>query len=388
MRGMSLAGSRSLRLRTCVGWASGAILVVAALTACSSSGDSTTGSSEGASRAANIAANLDEAKGLVAKFEGAMTSFSLPALKTAPPQGKKIALVVNNIPESHELMLGMQDGAKALGWTTIPIVYDPTSAIGLQNAFAQAVQDKPDGVITLAVNTTAYTQAAKQLADKGIPLVTSNTTDPMAPPVISNVSNGDQYLTSGRLAAAYVVAQKGADADVALFNIPSFPVLTAFESGFKAEFNRLCPICKYKSVPVQAGDIGTKVPAQVVSTVQADPKINFAVMGFGAVATGVSAALRTASVSGVNIIGTAPSLQNLSDLKNGTENMWIAYPLHGIGWKSIDALARHFNHESTSVDDSAPTPYQILTKADVPDPVALPEVENYEQQFKQLWHVG
>lgn len=383
-------GRRSSRTRSGVIGAVAATTIVVSLAGCSSSGASKSSSGASTQTIASTGnkANVAEAQSFVAKYSAPLTSVNLPPLKSAPPRGKNIALVVNNLPESNDLLNGMEEGAKALGWTTLPIVFDPSSATGLVDAYAKAADANPDGVVTQAASTAAYSQAAKRFAAKKIPVVTSNTDDAVTPPIISNVTNPDQVKLSGRIAANYIIAQKGENANVAMFNIPSFPILVAFETGFKSEYLRLCPGCKYKSVPVQPGDIGTKVPAQVVSTIQADPKINFAVMGFGAVATGVAGALRTAGISGVQIVGEAPALGNMTALTTGSEDMWVAFPLHGIGWKSIDALARYFNKESTAIDDSSATPFQILTKANVAKPAALPEVAGYQALFKQLWHVS
>jgi ribose transport system substrate-binding protein len=184
------------------------------------------------------------------------------------------------------------------------------------------------------------------------------------------------------------VAQKGKEADVAMFNVSSYTSLARYEAAFKTEYLRLCPTCKYKSVQVQIGDIGTKVPAQVVSTVQSDPKINFAVMGFGTISTGVPAALRTAGVSNVKIVGELPGVENISSLLNGSEDMWVGAPLYGLGWKAVDALARYFTKDPVGISTAAPTPYQTVTKANAPRPAALPEVVDYQQYFKKLWGVA
>ncbi len=388
----SAAARRASRMRNCISVAVNATMSVVVLAGCSSSGGSKsqTGTS-GASTVGNTsstAANVAEAKSLMAKYEAPMTAFSLPPLKSAPPRGKKIALVYNNIPGSIDILHGAEEAVQALGWTSIPIIYDPTTPTGLQEAYAQAVRDNPDGVIAWSVDETAYAQAAKQFAAKHIPVVEGVTADAVTPPVIANVNNADQIALAGRLTAAYVIAQKGADANVAVFNVRSFSILVAYETAFKTEYLRLCPSCKYKSVSVQGADIGTKVPAQVVSTIQTDPKINFAVMGFGNISLGVSAALHSAGVSGVKVVGEAPTTPNISSVLNGSEDMWVGFPIRGMGWTVMDALARYFNNESTAIDTTAPTPFQILTKANAPNPAAQPEVVSYQALFKQLWHVG
>ena len=367
---------------------------IGVLAGCSSSGgnpsngSSPAGGQESAASASGKDGGVAQAQSFVAKYAAPMTTFNLPALTSTPPRGKKIAVIVNNVPESHDILVGAQDAARLLGWTTIPITYDPSKPTGLQDAFAQAVQDDPDGVVTQAADTSAYSQAAKEFAAKHIPVVTSNTSDEVRPPVVANVTDARQVAIAGRITADYVIAQKGTAANVAMFNVPSFSILKAYETAFKTEYLRVCPSCKYTSVPVQAADIGTKVPAQVVSTVQSNPKINYAVMGFGTVSLGVAGALRTAGITNVKIVGEAPAVGNIAALLNGTEDMWVAFPLRGIGWKSVDALARQFSNESAAVDTTAPMPFRILTKSNVSAPAALPEVANYQDYFKHLWKVG
>ncbi|MET7998945.1 substrate-binding domain-containing protein [Amycolatopsis sp. NPDC005232] len=358
-----------------------AAVSVGVLTACSSGAGGTSGGGGGQ-------ADVAGAKQFIAKYEAPQTSFNLSPLKSAPPRGKRIALVHNNTPNSHSNLVGEEAAAKALGWTAIPFVFDPGTPTGLQDAYAQALAANPDGVVTAGQDLKDFAPTARQLAAKNIPVVTSATADPVGPPLIANVTDASQTALAARIIANYIVAQKGADANVVMFNIPSFSILGVYETSFRDELHRLCPGCKFKSVPVQVTDIGTKLPAQVVSTVQTDPGVNYAVMAFGALATGVSGALRAAGITDVKIAGEAPDIQNIGNLANGSEDMWAGYPLIGMGWKSIDALARHFNGESPEIDTTAPAPFQILTKSNAPNPPVLPEVKDHENYFKSLWHVG
>lgn len=357
-----------------------AALVLGA-SACSNSSGSG-GKSDGSG--ADVAA----AKELVTKYSAPMTSVHLPALKKRPEAGKKIAIVVNSTPASVSVKDGAVAASKVLGWTAVPIVYDAAKPTGLTDAFAQAVDVAPDGVLTTGLNQTDYAQAAGTLKKNGIPVVASATTDTVAPPVIANVSNTESWADSGRVAAAYVIAKLGDKASVAMFNIPSFPVLEAYEKAFKREYHSLCPDCHYESNPVQPGDIGTKVPTQVVSAVQRTPSINVALMGFGAVSTGVSGALASAGLNDVKVLGISASMDNLTALSKGTEEMWVGFPLQTLGWKSVDALARYFNKESVDIATTAQTPLQILTKQNVGDKPALPEVAGYPEIFKKLWLIN
>lgn len=335
----------------------------------------------------DVKADTAAANALVAMYSEPMTSFNLPALTKAPEPGKKIAIVVNNYPESGSIKDGAVEAAKVLGWTAIPIVYDAASPTGVTDAFTQAVDAAPDGVMTNGTNTTDYSAAAKALAEKNIPLVTSNTTDPIAAPVVANVVDGEQYKLAGKILAAYVIAQQGDKASVAMFNIPSFPILAVYEEAFKAEYLTLCPNCPYESIPLQPGDIGTKVPTQVVSAIQRTPSINFAAMGFGTVASGVSAALASAGLNDTKVIGVQPGAANIAAVSKGTEDMWVASPITGMGWKAMDAFARQFNGESVEPATEAELPYVIVTKANADQNMPQAEVNggDYTSIFSKLW---
>jgi ribose transport system substrate-binding protein len=335
-------------------------------------------------------ADTAAAKAMVAKYGKPLTSVDLPPLSKKPAAGKSVIFVTNNIPESQYLAEGSIAAAKLLGWKAKSIVYDASSPTGLTAAFAQAAEQAPDGVMTNATNTTDYAAAAKEFVAKKIPVVTSNTTDPIAAPIIANVADPTQYELAGKIVASYVVAEKGAKASVAMFNIPSFPILKAYEDAFKAEFLRLCPGCHYESHAVQPGDIGTKIPAQVVSAIQSNPSINFASMGFGAVGTGVSGALASAGLKDTKIIGIQPTTENLKAISSGTEAMWLASPITGMGWKSVDALARYFNGEDVGVSTKAQVPFVIITKDNAKDYMPRAEVNggDYEAVFKPIWQLN
>jgi ribose transport system substrate-binding protein len=363
--------------RECVVALATAALVIS-ISGCGSSSDSNNGDG-------TASADVAAAKALVAKYSLPMTDVHLPPLENKPAPGKKVAIVVNSTPGALSLKDGVVAAAQALGWTAVPLVYDAAKPTGLTDAFAQAVDDAPDAVVTSALNQSDYAQAAASLKEKGIPVVTSTDTDPVEAPVIANVSDSASWAESGRVAAAYVISKLGAKASVAMFNIPSFPILKVYEDAFRDEYRSLCAGCHYESHPVQPGDIGTKVPTQVVSAVQRTPSINVALMGFGAVATGVSGALASAGLSDVKVLGISASIDNITALSKGTEEMWVGFPLTTLGWKSIDALARYFNHESLDVTTTVQTPIQVLTKANVGAHPELPEVVDYPEIFKKLW---
>lgn len=355
-------------------------LTAVALAGCGSSG-SDAGSGGGD-------ADTSAATAMVEKYMKPMTSpGDLPPLSTTPAPGKKVVVITNNSDAAVTLNKAAVDAAHVLGWTPIPIVYDAADPTGLTDAFAQAVADNPDGVITNSLEASDYAEAAGIFEERGIPVVTSNTTDKIAPPTIANIAPDSHLGLAGRVAAAWAVSNEGSDTSVAVFNVPSFPVLQTFEKDFKDEYNELCSGCHYETHAVQVSDLGSKVPTQVVSAVQANPSIKYVVMGFAGVSTGVSGALRAAGFADVKVIGVAASDATIAEVAAGTQDAWVCLPLGGMGWKSVDALARHFNGDDTSVSTSD-MPVQLITQDNVPDPPKNPDIVDMESVFEELWLIG
>lgn len=359
----------------------------AALAAGCGSSDGGDTSTATASTQSDGGARVDEAKQIVAQYSKAMDSVNLPPLSKQPPRDVRFVYAECSTPACHIIGEGATAAGKALGWNVKVVSYDPVPD-EIVRGFQQVVDLKPDVVGTSSVDATAYEEQMNALRAADVPVAVNNNTDEVGNGVIANVTNPEQIERSGRLVAAWVVAEEGDKANVAMFNIPDFPILVRYEAAFKQEYERLCPDCKYTSKAVTAADIGNALPGIVTSTIERTPGVNVAVMGFGDLTAGVPAALDTAGFGDVKITGISPSLPNLEALLNGEEDMWVAVPLRTIGWKTVDALARSVTGDPVDVATTADTPLQILTQDNAPDPAAQPEVVDYETQFKELWHVN
>lgn len=334
------------------------------------------------------AADVEAAQALVDEYSKPITSVDLPPLSRKPEAGKTVAIVTNNTVPAVNFNNAAKAAAEELGWTGVQYIFDTADPTALLAAYNQALADAPDAMVTTGNAITDYSEAARGFAEAGIPVVTSSNPDPIEAPTIANVNQPEDFQISAELAAAYVVAEAGDDASVALFSIPQFEILSIWVDAFEAKFGELCPNCNYEEHPIQTGDIGTKVPQQVVSVLQRDPSINFVVMDLGDTATGVSGALSSAGFDDVQILGGTPAIENIAALINGTESMWVGLPAETFGWKSIDALARYFNEEDVAVASSAAVPYQIIVPENAPNPAAIPEVVDYQSIFRELWLVN
>jgi ribose transport system substrate-binding protein len=217
-------------------------------------------------------------------------------------------------------------------------------------------------------------------------------TDPLTPAMVSNTISGPAMVTrQGVQVADYVAAKSGGKADVQMFTLPVYPILTDFDNGFTSELARVCPSCKVAKNPQQETDIGTNTPSAVVSVLQKNPDTNWLIFSLGVLETGVLPALKSAGLaSKVSIGGITPAQSNLAEIKAGQDEVWSGFSTPIEGWMYIDALARHFVGDPQV---PAGVPNQLIT----PDNIATIVTGSngyyvgfggYADAFKKLWGVS
>ena len=87
--------------------------------------------------------------------------------------------------------------------------------------------------------------------------------------------------------------------------------------------------------------IGGRVPAAVVSKVQANSDLNYVFYSFGDLPGGVTSALQTGGLfDQVQQYGQDFSMIDLQEIVDGTMGPWSADPKGYAGWLMVDAAAR------------------------------------------------
>lgn len=312
-------------------------------------------------------------------------------LSKKPAPGKTIVAIGNGAPTNTEITNGIVEGAEALGWKVKVVNTDGTPE-GDQKAMSAAIQLKPDGISVSSLERSVIGRQLKEAEAAGIPVSANATTDQPGPDLFdASIADVHQLDDWGKMVAAYVVSKSGGKANIAVFSLPAIGILQRFVTSFMANVKQWCPSCRLKEVPQQFGDLGTKTPGSVVSTLQRSPNTNWAVFGVGDMTLGVESALKAAGLSGkVRIVGLGGSAKNVASVKAGTEDAWTAYPFRAIGFRVIDIFARKFNGDDLVAAQKAPVPTQLITPDDVD---ALPlnasgfyiGVPDYADEFKALW---
>jgi ribose transport system substrate-binding protein len=396
-------GSSSTRYRRAViGAVVAGVCVVTA--ACSSSGGSSPSSSAGSSTVSgsSTAAGSDSlaaAKAYVTAHLASPGSILLTqALSKKPSHQLIVNLTLPNVPTDTVFTAGLQEAATTLGWSYKNIAID-SSATGIQNAFEAAlqVQPKPIAIATLALSVDSFRPQLAEAKAKGIAVIATSDIDVPGSPgtdgLVARIQGGPTEAEWGQQLAAYIAADSNGTGQVALFSIPSYPILKAYDGGLVDGLKTYCPNCKLTSVDQQTTDLGTKTPQSIVSTLVRNPKIKYIVVGFGDMMLGVHAALSAAGISGVKILGVAPDPSDLEAVRNGTETAWVGTPIAYLGWRAVDAAARFANGDSETETDAAADPAQLLTADTIKSAVFDSAGNyvgdaNYKQQFKALWHVS
>lgn len=340
----------------------------------------------------------------VAAFRTALTALPFSEPISAVPKAKKVYYVQCSVSACTEIKVGIEAAAKALGWTFESSVHKDTPDT-VAAAFDAAIAAKPDVVLTSGNPREWFAPQLKTLADAKIPVVAWSLPEGYEPGngISANLLTNDDYYFYGVLMADWV-ATTTKTKHVMFVGLPTFPVLSTVQTGFKEEIARVCPDCKVETFEVAVTDLGTNLPGQMVSKLQADKQLDTVAYAFGGMLFGVPDALKAADLLAQSTaISQAGGPMNFAFINNGEHQaaeVGLASEL--LGWRALDVAARLLSG-GTAGKSTPPTaasvdghpdilvnglPLQILQKGDIKDATALwPGVEGFQAQFKKLWGV-
>ncbi len=373
---------------------------LALLAACSSSASSSasTGDHLGSSSSSpSTAAGVAAAKAYAAPYLEVPKNIELSTpLKAKPPAGKLLVKLIYPTPTEEAASRYTAQAAALIGWKYKPIVIAPTPE-GIQQAFTSALQLNPAPNVIEEAGYDQPTFAAQLAAAhrQGIGVISESATAPasQADGIIANLNGPPEAFADGKMLAAYVIAESNGNVHAASFNIESITVINHFVSGFQAGLKQWCPACTDTVVPELETGVGTTIPQSVVSTLQKNPSINYAVFSFGDMTIGVDQALRAAGLaSQAKIVGQTADVTNIQAIKAGTEDAFVSFNNPILGYRTVDTAARFVEGMSEPSSVISPLPEQIITKSNVGSILADSSgqyygVTNFQSQFEALWHV-
>jgi ribose transport system substrate-binding protein len=368
-----------------------ALLVVAA---CGSSSPS--GSSGQRSSPSSGSGGTDRVK---AAAQALVTPYLRPPAKidvTVPvpgkiPANKTIDYIDCGLPSCAQYAVGFAAAFRALHWKLVTIQGGATPQ-AITAGFNQAVQNKPNGVIAIAFSKALVQPQLAQLQKEHIPVITCCVTDPVGQGLTWIESGPLAAEMTGGMAANWVLADKGSNANVVWMQVPAYPIVAYFEKGFKEEYKKLCPSCQYGDVGLSSSDLGTpSATTKIVGYLQAHPSVNYVAVAAADFVVGLPAAIDAAGLRGkVSIVSAStPDPQAVQALKQHDDWTGLVSWYPEFTYKIADVFARIFVGASTAPDEGIYPRYYVTaeTAASIKN-YNTPINPNAPKQFAALWHVG
>lgn len=316
-------------------------------------------------------------------------------LSKKPAAGKKIYFLQCSQPVCTAFLGGLQAAAKVLGWTVQKAPFTQTPE-GIQSAVQAAIDAKPDGIFFTGISPSLIGPQLANAKKAGIPIVDGFDVAPPKAPIAVMLGSAQAYGAIDKGIADWTAVDSGGKAHVLILNISAYTILEYGTKLFQKELARVCSTCKTTVLDSKPTDVGTALPAAIVSALQRDPSINYLAFSFGDMALGVANALKGAGLQKilphmVSFGSASPS--NLNDIIKGNFGATSAWSIPFNGWQAMDTFARIFNGDKIPATmpslegmvvtaKTAKSQYKGDTFWDFAGPV------NYPAQFKKLWHEG
>ena len=384
-----------------------AALGLVVVTACGGSSDDTatedTVATEETTAEATGESPADIALARVEALSQPVTELDLGPAPTSIPENKTVFYITCSVPVCAEIGSGVEEAVAALadkGWTIKTTSHQDTPDT-VAAAFDAAIAAKPDVVMTSGNPREWFQTQLDTLQEMNVPVISWSIPEPFEPGggIAVNILSGDDYFYYGVVMADYAYANSP-NKNILFVGLPVFPVLSLVQDGFKAEIELICPECTVKFQEIGLADLGTNLPGQMVSALQADPNLDFIAYAFGGMMFGVPEALEAAGLvnqaKAVSQAGSPMNFQFIADGKHQTGEFALASGL--LGWRAVDIAITLFTDGTISKSPAVEgifdktdiglngLPRQILTQPTVKDPTALwPGVEGFQDLFKKRW---
>jgi ribose transport system substrate-binding protein len=359
-----------------------AVVMMVALTACGSDTDAS-----GAEGAEPDAAGLEWAAGTVAEGSTRPTTIPVTDPITKPIPTDKTLLWINAGAASSNLNKQIYERAtELLGWK-LTIINTDGSAGETKNAWVQAVQQKPDAVLDSGSPKELFTSELAQLQAQGTLVVVNTATFDAGDGIIAVIGGIADALRTGELLGAWFVDDSEGTGSALVVNSPSYDYLNRVSTSVQDTVAEHCPTCSTETMDVSFAQLAN-VNAQIVAYLSSHRDVEYVILSTDNLGHGLSAALASAGLTDVRVIGAGPDDTSWGYLKSGATSADITFGYYEIGFSMIDALARSF--AGVDLPEYPHMPLWIMTPSAVEDidEFPFPVVPDYFEQFKTAWNIA
>jgi ribose transport system substrate-binding protein len=353
-----------------------------------SSGGTTGESSEGSSSSETAFPNAAKAN---EEFEERPTSIGIETPVGKPiPKGKTIDFIQCGVPACKTEGELFESAASALGWT-VKSINAGTTPEEIKAAYDQAIKDEPDAVLGSGYPRALFNPELEELKAKNIPVIEFFVEEKAGNGITAVLGGIPTSETQGKMMADYILAHSTNESmEIGVVNAQGFETVTGTAASVEKVFSEECPGCTVKKLEAPLTAIGKDLPQRIASFLTANPGIEWSTVGYDDMVTGLPTALKGAGVENAKLTTVNISTSIAPYMANGEylqSTVGSSFP--EVYWRGIDLLARLFAGAPYKEDENDSTlPYWTITQESLPTTEEeFPVVENYEEQFKQLWGV-
>jgi ribose transport system substrate-binding protein len=348
-----------------------------------------------AEAATTSAANVSAAKKAVVGFMKAPTKINQTvALPKAPPKGKTVVcLADDDVPSDYTICtLGVEPAAKAIGWTYSSIYFDPANPASLDSALTSALTKNPAAVINVGGQPTSEYSATTLAAYKAakVPIVMTNVAS--ATPtktLIGPVNTSKDSVAGATELSDWVIANSNGKGSVLIVDVPAYSELDAVAKSMTSTLHSKCPGCSAQTLDISLPQVsaGAIVPT-TVTKLKANPSIKYVVFVTSSFGDGITAGLKAAGLTGIQVMGQDMDPTGAAGLQNKTEAAHTGGPaIPYLGFISMDMALRHLETGAISSAGDYTAPIQLMTPANIGTTSVWDQPSNALQQFLKLWKV-
>lgn len=349
----------------------------------SSVGSEPTSSAVGSSSAT---AGVEAAKKAVAAAQVTPTSIGQTTpLDTAPPNGKTVVFIQDEIPQSVVIGQGEKAAAAAAGWKFVLLNYKSEDTSSLITAMKQALQYHPVSVSFAGEPQAVWASEIPAYKAAGVAIIpTVIGPQDTGGPVKANISH---FLDSGVALGNWFIADSNGQGDALLVDLPTFPILTEVITGIKQAIATNCPGCKTSAFNGTLSELGSQTfVSSVVSALRKNSQIHYVLSSDLLFLAGLRTALNAAGIHDVKIAGAQPTDADFTGVKNGTESAVTVVSNTLVGWIVADVSFRLAENMPVASDDGG-MPFQLLTKSNISIGNTT-QPADYQSRFLALWHLS
>jgi ABC-type sugar transport system substrate-binding protein len=376
---------------------SGALL----MSACSSDGNDESGSSGGASASASVAQAAEVVKsateGLVHIPSGEyVPADQFTAVKDWPgvtepvevTPDKKVIAISCGAQACNDTADKVVEAAESVGWAAETAnISGGSDAASLNEAFASAIAQAPDVIITVAISSQVVGSSLDDARSAGILTVSIADVGPVGGPKQYDASIRVPNSGKAQLQAYQAIADSNGTADVLLVDSTDFPDTHNAAKSFETTIET-CDGCSVTTVPWLITDAldPTKVNSIISAALNSNPNATALALPYTVGLPAVIAAVR-ASGRDIDIYACDLDESSAPALKAGDIKSTSGFSFGVAAYSAVDAALRSFAGLEPVTVDQTPLLAHIYTQDNLPsgDLDDFGDYLDYRASFADLW---